>query len=243
MDQFDGELSELGLTDLSRRLQLPKNKVFRLLATLEHRNYIEHNISTENYRLGLKTMEIGQAVIRQRRHLHKVRPLMEALARECNETLCLSILKDYHCVNVHVIEGRNPLRVVQCVGGRVPAYCTSAGKAQIAYLPEDKLMRYLAGCRFQRYTPATVIDPQLLLQQLQQVIWQGYAFELEELEVGVMSIAAPVRDYTLKTISAITCYFPSMRFNDERLKEKLLPLVLKGATEISALLGCSRSRS
>lgn len=241
LEQFHGDVAELGVSDLSRRMQLPKNKVFRLLATLEHRNYIEQNKSTENYRLGLKTMEMGQMVIRQKRHLDNVRPVMEALVRECNETFCLSIMIDFHSVNVHVIEGTNALRVVPCTGVRLPAYCTSSGKAQMAHLAEDKLKRYLAACRLQRHTPATITDPKLLLKQLQQVCRQGYALELEELEMGVKSVAAPVRDYTLNPIGAIACCGPAMRFTDERMKEELIPLVLEGASEISAMLGYPRS--
>jgi len=65
LEQFHGETDELGVTELSKRLKLHKNNVFRLLATLESRGYIEQNKVTENYRLGLKTLELGQTFIRQ----------------------------------------------------------------------------------------------------------------------------------------------------------------------------------
>jgi len=241
LEQFRGDTAEFSLSDLSRLLHLQKNKVFRLLATLEKRNFIEHNICTESYRLGLKNIEMGQIVVRQRRHLHNIRPVMESLAKECKETLCLSVLQDYHAINVHVVNGINPLRVVQRTGGRVPAYCTSAGKAQIAYFTEDKLNRYLESCQFQSYTPATIIDTKLLLKHLQQINRQGYALDLEELEVGVKSVSAPVRDHTSNAISAITCYFPATQPNDARIEDELIPFIIKGATEISEMLGYSRN--
>nr|WP_232278957.1 IclR family transcriptional regulator [Geotalea uraniireducens] len=241
LEQFHGDDAELGVSDLSRRLQLPKNNVFRLLATLEHRNYVEQNRNTENYRLGLKTMEMGQMVIRQMGHLGNVRPIMEALVKECNETLCLSILKDFQNVNLDVIEGDNPLRFVPRIGEPLPAYCTSAGKVQIAHLAEEKLKLYIADCQFQRYTLATITDPKLLLRHLRQISQQGYAIESEELEDGARSVAAPVRDYTSNIIGAIAFYGPSTRFIEERMEKELIPLVLKGAREISAMLGHSRN--
>lgn len=237
LEQYHGDEAELSLSDLSKRLQLPKNKIFRLLATLEQRHYIEHDSSSESYCLGLKNLEVGQSVVRQRKHFHHVRPLMESLARECKETLCLSVLRDYHCIHVHVVNGRNPLRVVQRTGGRVPAYCTSAGKAQIACLPEERLHRYLHDCQLQSHTPTTITDPRQLLQHLQQVSRQGYALDLEELEVGVKSVSAPVRDYTSNTVSAISCYVPSISSNDTRMEEELIPFIIKGARQISAILG------
>ena len=237
LEQFRGDVGELGVTDLSRRLQLPKNKIFRLLATLEHRNYIEQNSCTGNYRLGLKTIDLGQAMLRQMGCLGNSRAVMEALVRECNETLCLSILKDFQTVNLDVVEGDNPLRVVPHVGVCLPAYCTSAGKVQIAHLAEEMLKRYVADCQFRRYTAATITDPKQLLQHLQQISRQGYALDLEELEEGVNSVAAPVRDYRANIIGAITFFGPSMRFKEERMKEELIPLLLRGATEISARLG------
>lgn len=237
LEQFQGETAELSLSELSLLLHLPKNKIFRLLATLEMRNFIERDMFLDRYRLGHKNIQIGQIAVKHRRYLHNVRSIMESMSKECKETLCLSVLKDYHSINVHVVNGRNPLMVVQQTGGHVPAYCTSAGKAQIAYLPKEALCRYIDDCQLKSYTPSTIIDPQLLLEHLQQINRQGYALDLEELEVGVKSVSAPVRDYTSNAISAITCYFPSMTSNDARIENELIPFILRGATEISAMLG------
>ncbi|MBI5655942.1 MAG: helix-turn-helix domain-containing protein, partial [Geobacter sp.] len=86
LEQFHDDVDELGVTELSKRLKLHKNNVFRLLATLESRGYIEQNRVTENYRLGLKTLELGQTFIKQMGLLRQSRPVLEALVRECNET-------------------------------------------------------------------------------------------------------------------------------------------------------------
>lgn len=240
LEEFHGDVAELGVTDLSRRLKLTKNNVFRLLATLESRDYIVQNRETENYRLGLKTLELGQVLVRQMgRLISNSRGIMEAMARECNETLCLSILHDFYTVNLDSIECNQPLRVVPRIGVRLPAYCTAAGKVHIAHLLEEKLNSYVSGCQLVRYTPHTITDPEQLRSQLHQVARQGYAVDLEELDMGVRCVGAPIRDYTSKIIGAVTFSGPAQRFDDELMRNKLIPLVKKGAADISANLGYS----
>src|SRR5246127_1384292 len=89
LEQFRGELDELGVTELSKRLKLHKNNVFRLLATLESRGYIEQNKATENYRLGIRCLQLGQTYVQQMGLLRQARPIMADLARQVRETTYL----------------------------------------------------------------------------------------------------------------------------------------------------------
>src|ERR1700756_2329834 len=84
LEQFRGEVDELGVTELSKRLKLHKNNVFRLLATLESRGYIEQTKVTKTSRLGPKTLELGQTFIRQMGLLRQSKPILESLVEECN---------------------------------------------------------------------------------------------------------------------------------------------------------------
>ncbi|RMG96920.1 MAG: MarR family transcriptional regulator, partial [Candidatus Dadabacteria bacterium] len=86
LEEFRGEETELGVTELSKRLGLHKNNVFRLLATLESRGYIEQNKVTGNYRLGLKVLELGQVFIKHMGLLKMARPILEEIVEKCNET-------------------------------------------------------------------------------------------------------------------------------------------------------------
>ena len=95
LEQFHGETDELGVTELSKRLKLHKNNVFRLLATLESRGYIEQNRVTENYRLGLKTLELGQTFIKQMGLLRQSKPVIEDLVKTCNETTYVAVFKRF----------------------------------------------------------------------------------------------------------------------------------------------------
>ena len=83
LEQFHDDVDELGVTELSKRLKLHKNNVFRLLATLESRGYIEQNKATENYRLGLKALELGQTFIKQMGLLRQAKPILEKIVEDC----------------------------------------------------------------------------------------------------------------------------------------------------------------
>jgi IclR family KDG regulon transcriptional repressor len=237
LEQFHGEVDELGVTELSKRLKLHKNNVFRLLATLESRGYIEQNKVTENYRLGLKTLELGQTFIRQMGLLRQSKPILEALVRQCNETTYVAILKELHIIYLDVVETDMTVRVVPRVGSRLPAYCTAAGKVQIAYMSDEELENYIPSKELKRFTNNTITDRDVLKKQLKVIADQGYAIDNEELDIGVRCVGAPIRDYTRRIIGAVSISGPSMRFSDERMEKELIPLVVKAAKEISAKLG------
>lgn len=237
LEQFHDDVDELGVTELSKRLKLHKNNVFRLLATLESRGYIEQNRVTENYRLGLKTLELGQTFIKQMGLLRQSRPILEALVRECNETTYVSILKEFHIVYLDAVETDLTVRVVPRVGSRLPAYCTAAGKIQLAYMTEEELDNFLPTKEMKRYTPNTVTGRDELKVGLKTVAEMGYAVDNEELDIGVRCVAAPIRDYTRRIIGAVSISGPSMRFSEERMENELIPLVKKAGEDISAKLG------
>jgi DNA-binding IclR family transcriptional regulator len=236
LEQFLGDDVEIGLTDLSRRLKLPKNNIFRLLATLQLRNYVEQNATNEKYHLGFKTVELGQMVSRQFGAFSNSKPVLERLVKDCNETAVVSVLKDYSMVNLDLVECDHHLRVRPRIGVQLPAYCTAAGKSQIAHFAEEKLKHYACDYHFHQFTPYTITDPKQWKSQLQQVALQGYAIENEELDLGVRSVGAPIRDFASRIIGAVTLSGPSQRFNDERIKNELIPLVMKGAADISCAL-------
>lgn len=238
LEQFHDEVDELGVTELSKRLKLHKNNVFRLLATLESRGYIEQNKVTENYRLGLKTLELGQTFVKQMGLLRQSRPVLESVVRECNETSYVAILKDFHIIYLDVVETDLTVRVVPRVGSRLPAYCTAAGKIQLAYMTDEELENYLpTGKELKRFTANTITDKDELKKHLLQVAETGFAVDNEELDSGVKCVGAPIRDYTRRIIGAVSISGPSMRFSPERMEKELIPLVRRAGEEISTKLG------
>lgn len=237
LEQFHGDVDELGVTELSKRLKLHKNNVFRLLATLESRGYIEQNRATENYRLGLKSLELGQTFIKQMGLLRQAKPILERMVKECNETSYVAIFKEGYIVYLDVVETDLTVRVVSRVGSRLPAYCTAAGKVHLAYMSEEEVDALLPTREFKGYTPTTVTDKEKLKAELRQIAEQGYSIDNEELDLGVRCVAGPIRDYTRRIVGAISVSGPSMRLSDERIEKELIPLVTSAAEDLSTRLG------
>ena len=237
LEQFQGDVDELGVTELSKRLKLHKNNVFRLLATLESRGYIEQNRATENYRLGLKALELGQTFIKQMGLLRQAKPILEKLVGSCNETAYVAIFKEGSVVYLDVVETDMTVRVVSRVGSRLPAYCTASGKMHLAHMSEDEINELYPNRQLKGYTSTTITDREKLKEIIKTVAEQGYAIDDEEMDLGVRCIAAPIRDYTRRIVGALSISGPSMRLSNDRITNELIPLVLSGAEELSSRLG------
>ncbi|MCA9770914.1 MAG: IclR family transcriptional regulator [Myxococcales bacterium] len=236
LEQFRGDVTELGVTELSKRLKLHKNNVFRLLATLESRGYVEQNKATENYRLGLKSLELGQTFIHQMGILRQAHPILEDLKGKCNETAYLAIMREQDVVYLDVVETEHTVRVVSRIGARLPSYCSAVGKVQIAFLNEEELRRHVPR-ELKRFTGGTITNARDLLEELKQVAERGYATDNEEYEEGVRCVAAPIRDYTRKVIAGVSVSGPAQRFGLDRIEKELAPLVMEAARQISRRLG------
>lgn len=237
LEQFKGDISELGLADLSRRLHIPKNTVFRLLVTLQSRNYIQQNMTSDKFGLGYRTVELSHNCARQLDGLKKTHMIMGNMVKECNETVCFSVMRDGNIINLNAVECDQPVRVNPRIGEPLPVHCTAAGKVMIANYTADKLGMYFSSHDLQQYTPNTIINPDLFMQDLGLVALKGYATEMEELDLGVSSISASIYDYTMNKIGAVTCVGPTQRFTDSRIRNELVPIVINGAADISTQLG------
>ena len=124
--------------------------MFRLLATLEHRGYIEQNQLTENYRLGPKTLQIGSIFIEQRECRRQARPILEGLMAASGETAVVAVLRGNKVIYMDSVETDRTVRAVSRIGAMLPAHCTAVGKIQLAHLA---LMRS-NGCTRKRLLPA-----------------------------------------------------------------------------------------
>ncbi len=230
------EEEEMGVTELSKKLGLHKNNVFRILATLELRGYIEQNPRTEAYRLGPKVFELGLMFKYQMGLIKHARPVMQELRDRFNETVYLGVLRDVYAVYIDNVETTHTVRVVSRVGTQIPSYATAIGKVQLAYMSQDELEELFKDRRLKAYTPNTITDRDELFEHLRQVAEQGYALDNEEYQEDVKCVGAPIRDYTKYVVAGLSISAPSFRMTDERIKE-MIPAVKEAALAISRHLG------
>jgi len=237
LEQFQEGDAELGITDLSARLNLQKNNVFRLVATLKARQYIEINDTTGKYRLGIKTRSLGQVAARLGNVSSQTRPYLLEITRKCGEAAYFSATKNGSSCYLDGVESDLPVRVTQRVGGSRPLHCTAAGKVQLAFMEPDRGADYVAGLELKRYTAATICHPGTFQACLEAIRQQGYATSDQEHDAGVKEVAAPVFDSHGAFIGAISIIGPEMRLSDQRLESELIPLVCQSALRMSRALG------
>lgn len=237
LEQFKGDRDELGVTDLSNRLVLHKNNIFRLLATLEAKGYIEQNKATENYRLGVKNLELGQTFIKQIGMVRQAKPLLKEIVNECNEMAYIGTIRQSSVVCLGAEEDSQTVKVVNRVGWSLPIHCTALGKAQIAYLSEEELERLGVLDNMKKFTENTIVDRAEFIRHLKEVAKRGYAIDNEEYTPGVRCVGVPVRDYTGRVVGGICVCGPSFRMIDELLKAKIIPVVKDAGERFSKRLG------
>ena len=236
LEEFRGDTDELGVTELSKKLKLHKNNVFRILATLQSRNYIEQNRSNDNYRLGIKCLELGQTFIRQRGLLKQAKPILQELAQKTGETSYISILRGNEVVYLDSVETSSTVRVISRVGLHMPVHATAAGKALVAFESDEELQKRFSG-ELPRFTKSTKTRPEELMKDLLEIRERGYATDYEEFEEGLRCIGSPVRDYTRKVVGAVSVSGPAHRLSDEKIAQRIGPDVERAARAISARLG------
>lgn len=230
----EGE-SELGVTALSRKLGVAKSTVYRLASTLVSEGMLEQNSENEKYRLGIALFGLG-ALVRQRMNVSaEARPHIFALREATNETVHLALLDGAEVIYIYDLESSQAIRMRANLGERKPAFCSSEGRAMLAFAPGACVETIIAD-GLARRTPQTDVDPDHLRQALSQVRGAGYAIEDEQCEVGMRSLAAPIRDAENRIVAAVGIAGPRQRMDDEVLA-RFLPLLLDTATKISARLG------
>jgi IclR family KDG regulon transcriptional repressor len=236
LEQFCAELDELGVTELSKRLKLHKNNVFRLLATLESRGYIEQNKATENYRLGIRCLQLGQTYVNQMGLLRQARPILEEVARLSRENTYVAVARRSAVVPLAVVESNLPVRITSGVGEALPMHSTAVGKVFLAYESEEGL-RHLLGSSLEKFTDETISDLSDLNEHLKGVVERGFAVDAGEHLSDVRAVAAPVRDYTRNVVGALSVAGPAYRLSRERIEKEIVPLVVKAGKDLSLRLG------
>jgi DNA-binding IclR family transcriptional regulator len=238
LESFTRTEDELGVTQLSKRLGLHKNNVFRLLATLEHRGYIEQNMATENYRLGAKTLQIGSIFIEQRECRRQARPVLESLAAGSGETAVVAVLRGNKVIYMDSVETDRTVRAVSRIGAMFPAYCTAVGKVQLAHLSRTDIERLYPEQNIPALTERSIKTRDALMAELSGVADKGYALENEESELDVRAIAVPLKDFSKNVIAAIGLVAPASRLTDERLeKGGIIGLLQDAGRSLSTRLG------
>ena len=225
----------LSASDVAKQSGLPVSTVHRFLVNLENAGFLTYS-HTGRYHLGIASFSIGHAARAQLDIRRLSYPYLHALNQSTRETIHLIVRHGLSAVYVEKLDSPEKLRIFSHVGASVPLYCTAVGKVMLAYLPEKELDETLQQIELRQMTPNTISDLAELQQHLQRVRKNGYAFDLEEHELHIRCVAAPIWEPNGVVNATLSLTAPVVRMSLPRLR-KLAPLVQEIGLRISRDLG------
>jgi IclR family pca regulon transcriptional regulator len=231
---FDADRPELTLSDVARATGLPRAAARRFLLTLVELGYVRSDGG--RFSLRPRVLELGYAYLSGLGLPEVAQPHMEALVARVNESSSMSVLDDTDVVYVVRVPTRRIMAITLAVGTRLPAYATSMGRVLLAALPPDDLDERLGRTAIRPLTATTVADADALRARLDRVRDQGWATVDQELEEGVRSVAAAVRDASGAVTAALNVSAHASRTSMQALRRDVLPLLLETAAAIEAEL-------
>lgn len=215
--------------------RLPVSTVHRFLANLVTAGFLNRDAEGTHH-LGIACFTIGQAAVGQLDIRRLSLPYLRELNQQTRETIHLTVRHGLSAVYVEKLDSPEPVRIHSRIGATVPLYCTAVGKVMLAYMPQEEQNRILSEIDLKRLTPNSVGNLQELKTELYRVRKNGYACDLEEHELHIRCVAAPIWDHTGSVHSSVSITAPTLRMPVTRLRQ-LAPLIQAAGQKISAELG------
>lgn len=234
---FSRDASDLSLTEISKSADLNMTTSLRIASTLVEAGYLRRDPETKRYRPALKVLQLGFAALQSLDVRQVARPPLERLSQETGETVSHAVLDGLEIVYVDRIRNRQIVGVVLGLGSRLPAHCTSMGKAMLAFLSNEQLSKRLKRARLSACTANSITSVEDLQNDLVKVRERGYAINDQELAMGLRALAAPILGADGRAVAAVNVSGSTETISRSRVREELAPRLLEATAEISQVLG------
>ena len=231
----------LSAKHVARLSRLPVSTVHRFLSNLVTASFLSCDLEG-HYHLGIACFAIGQAAAGQLDIRRLSLPYLRELNQQTRETIHLTVRHGLSAVYVEKLDSPEPLRIHSRIGASVPLYCSAVGKVMLAYMPQEERDRVLPELQVRRLTPNTVGNLQELETELYRVRKNGYACDMEEHEMHIRCVAAPIWDHMGSVQSSLSITAPVVRMPVNRLRQ-LAPLIQAAGLQISRELGYPSPKS
>jgi len=231
----------IGVSELSRELDLSRSTAHRYVATLAKLGYLQQDPDSKRYRLGPKVLDLGFSAINSMDVREISAPHLRQLSDETGYTVNLAILDGTDVVYIErcwsARPGQREIDLNLHVGARLPAYCTAMGKAILAFVPDERLEEIIARIDFAPRGPNTLTDPMAFREELRKIRRLGVAVNDEELAYGLRSIAAPIRSHSGEVLAALNLAVHRTMVSIDELIARYGPVVAQSAHDISLGMG------
>ncbi|GAA1763578.1 IclR family transcriptional regulator [Kocuria aegyptia] len=207
------------VTEVAAELGVHKSTASRLLGALESRGLVHHPSDGSKYQLGFGILRLAHAIPGRLSVVAEARDEIRSLARIHSETVNLAVLREGHAVNVDQEMGPSSVSTHDWIGSLTPLHATSSGKVLLAGLPSDERAHVLRTQGLPALTARTITSRKQLERQLMEVAARGYATVCEEFEIGLNSVAVPVRNHLGTVIASVSVSGPAFRFTEETMAD------------------------
>ena len=233
---FSFEEPEKRVTQIAKEMGIAKSTASRLLSSLANEGFVKKNKDTQKYSLGTKLLTLYSRMISNLEVVKEAKPYLEQLSKDTSESIQLSQLDGKNVVYIDNIKSTYPFQITSHIGLVNPIHCTSSGKVLLAY-QKDRLVDEIL-VDLDKFTPSTITDPEILKEELIHIKKMGYSYIENQFIQGIVSIAAPIKDYNNEIIAAISLAGPIQRINGEKSK-LYINKVIEAAKKISVNMGYS----
>ena len=231
---FSDQRRAMTIAQISHKTGIPRAAVRRCLYTLKQLGYADSEAN--NFYLKPKILTLGSSYLSSTPLTISAQPCLNHVSRTLNESCSLAVLDELEVLYISRSATSRVMSVALNAGSRLPAYCTSLGRVMLAAMSDAELDAYFEKATLRAFTDRTIISESGLRAILIDVRQSGYAVVEEELEIGLCSIAVPVRGASGTTVAALNVGAQSTRVTRFQLEKTFLPALLNAASELSVLL-------
>ena len=234
---FDREHPALSLSEVAARVGLARAAARRCLLTLQHLGYVGQR--GRSFFLLPRVLELGYSYLSSLDLTDLAQRAMEDLSRQTGQSCSLAMLDAHDIVYVVRVPARRIMSIALNVGARLPAFATSMGRAVLADFTAEELDEWLAGASLTAFTAHTKTTPTALREELARVRQQGYAMVAQELELGLLSIAVPIRGANRRAFAGLNVSMPYADINRQVAVKKMLPALREAQAAIERAITSS----
>lgn len=216
LECFTTQEPELSITEISSKLGLYKSTVHNIVSTFEQHGYIERNPQTNKCHLGMKVLKLTHVFNVNHSLTNVIRPIIRDLANLVNENVYFAVPDGGEIL---YLEGAYPSSYLSrtMIGEKAEMYCTGLGKAILAFLPEEEQKKAILLQSLKSYTPTTITDRQMLVEEIARIRKRGYSIDNMEHEIGIKCVSVPVISRSGELLGAMSVSGPSLRFGEEAI--------------------------
>jgi IclR family pca regulon transcriptional regulator len=244
LEVFTAREPELNVSQIAAKAGLDAGTAYRVIKTFVELGYLRQMEGAKRYRLALKVLDLGFHALSGMDFHDSSRPILRSLVGEVSEAASITVLDGAEIVYVERVQaGWTRLGVNVRVGSRIPAYCSAAGHAILAYLPFDQRMEILRAKERVKLTPSTLVTVAEIESRLELVRKNGYALSDQETVPGLRVLAAPVLDGDGHPFGAVSVASPSIACPVDDFVAIALDPLLRAADDLSKMLRVSGAAS